>query len=303
MFDKALTAVCDKSLKELSSMKTGGCAKQAYFPEDSCQLAAVVKKLCENDEKFLILGNMSNVLVPDDGFEIPVVITSKMKEIKTVEDTEESVTVYAESGTSVTKLSLEMCKNGFGGLEFAYGIPGTVGGAVYMNAGAYGGEISDVVQKVYCIDKKGKEHIFEKEMCGFDYRHSTFMEKDLVILGASFVLKKTDALQSTSQAKEFMSRRMEKQPLDYPSCGSTFKRPEGYFAGKLIEDSGLKGFAVGGAEVSEKHAGFVINSNNASTKDVIELMRHIQKTVYENFGVKLEPEIRLLDSMGEETEL
>ena len=299
----SLTPVMDKCLKELSSMKTGGNAKRAYFPEDSKELCEIIKSFAENGEKYLVFGNMSNLLVPDEGFEIPVVITTGMKGTKVVFETDEIITVYAEGGVSVTKLSYDMCKEGLSGLEFAYGIPGTVGGAVYMNAGAYGGEIKNVVTKVYAVDLMGNEKEFLCDECGFDYRKSVFMNGGFVISGAEFTLKKSDKEKCLFEAKELMDKRIDKQPLEYPSCGSTFKRPEGLFAGKLIEDSSLKGFGLGGAYVSEKHAGFVINKDNATTDDVIKLMKYIREKVKENFDVTLEPEIKLYNNMGDNVEL
>ena len=289
----------DKSLKELSSMKTGGNASVCYLPENESELIVIIKQLNGENSKFAVLGNMSNVLIPDKGIEIPVIVTTEMKGVKLKDETDKTVTVYAESGVSFTKLAFEMCKKGYSGLEFAYGIPGTVGGAVYMNAGAYGGEAKDVISKVTVCDKQGNVKEFTKEECNFGYRHSVFSDNGMVILGAEFVLTKADADKCVSDAKEIMQKRIDKQPLEYPSCGSTFKRPEGYFAGKLIQDSELMGYSVGGAQVSEKHAGFVINRNNATTEDVLCLMRKVREIVKEKFGVTLEEEIKLLDEKGE----
>ena len=289
----------NKSLKELSSMKTGGSASVCYLPENESELIVIIKQLNGESSKFAVLGNMSNVLIPDKGIEIPVIVTTEMKGVKLKDETDKTVTVYAESGVSFTKLAFEMCKKGYSGLEFAYGIPGTVGGAVYMNAGAYGGEAKDVISKVTVCDKQGNVKEFTKEECDFGYRHSVFADNGMVILGAEFVLTKADADKCVSDAKEIMQKRIDKQPLEYPSCGSTFKRPEGYFAGKLIQDSELMGYSVGGAQVSEKHAGFVINKNNATTEDVLCLMRKVREIVKEKFGVTLEEEIKLLDEKGE----
>ncbi len=289
----------NKSLNDLTSMKTGGNAKEAYFPKNAGELIETVKQLTAENKKYVVLGNMSNVLVPDKGLEIPVVVTTSMKNVKVINETSEKVTVYAESGVSFTKLAFEMCKKGYSGLEFAYGIPGTVGGAVYMNAGAYGGEAKDVIIKVYSCDKNGNTLEFSNEECKFDYRTSAFVDNGLVIIGAEFVLTKADAEKCVDDAKEIMQKRIDKQPLEYPSCGSTFKRPTGYFAGKLIQDSGLMGFTIGGAQVSLKHAGFVINKDNATTEDVLSLMRYVREKVKENYGVTLEEEIKLLDEYGE----
>jgi len=289
----------NKALKELSGMKTGGCAKEAYFPENGEELLSIVQKLSKDNSKYTVLGNMTNVLLPDSGMNVSVIITTGMKQTKITDNGDDTVTVYAESGVSFTKLAFEMCKAGYSGLEFAYGIPGTVGGAVYMNAGAYGGEAKDAVSKVRACDKQGNIKELANEDCHFGYRHSVFSDNGMVILGVEFLLKKADAEKCVSDAKDIMQKRIDKQPLEYPSCGSTFKRPEGYFAGKLIQDSGLMGYSIGGAQVSQKHAGFVINKENATTEDVLALMRYVRKTVFEKYGVTLEEEIKLLDENGE----
>ena len=290
-----LTPILNKEIKNLTSMKTGGVAKECYFPENESELVEIIKTLKDENKKYIVLGNMSNVLVPDGTLETAVVITTDMKSVKMTSET----TVYAEAGASFTALSLEMCKTGLSGLEFAYGIPGSVGGAVYMNAGAYGGEAKDVIKCVRAIDKDANIVTLSKEECDFSYRHSLFQNDEYTILGAFFELTKKDADECVKNAKELMQRRIDKQPLDFPSCGSTFKRPEGYFAGALIEEAGLKGYCVGGAKVSEKHAGFVINYDNATTDDVLSLMRSIRDKIYEKNGVTLEAEIRLLDNNGD----
>ncbi len=289
-----LTPISYKEMKNLTSMKTGGRAKECYMPENEEELSEIIRKLnCEN-RKFVILGNMSNVLLPDEDVEVPLVLTADMRSVEMMEDG-----VYAASGVSFTKLAIDMSKIGLSGLEFAYGIPGSVGGAVYMNAGAYGGEAKDVISFVRAADMNGNVVTLSAEECDFSYRKSAFHTNGLVILGAYFRLEKSDAEKCVAAAKEFMQRRIDKQPLEYPSCGSTFKRPEGYFAGALIEEAGLKGFEMNGAAVSEKHAGFVINKNGARTKDVLALMRYIRETVKENSGVTLEEEIKLLGTDGE----
>ena len=290
-----LTPILDKEMKTYSSMKTGGCAKCVYFPETQQEVCEIIKSLKENGEKYIILGNMSNVLLPDERIEIPLVVTTEMKNVEMIDET----TVFAQAGASFTKLSLDMCKKGLSGLEFAYGIPGTVGGAVYMNAGAYGGEAKDVIKSVRALDKDGNIVTFTNEECAFGYRKSIFHNDEYVVLGAEFSLVKADVDECVKTARELMQRRVDKQPLEYPSCGSTFKRPEGYFAGALIEEAGLKGYSVGGAQVSEKHAGFVINYDNATTGDVLSLMREIRSVVQQKNGVTLESEIKLLGKDGE----
>ena len=290
-----LRPISNKEMKNLTSMKTGGIAKECYFPENENELVEIIKSLKAENKKYIVLGNMSNVLLPDGEIEVTLIVTTDMKR---VEMTSEE-TVYAEAGASFTALSLEMCKKGLSGLEFAYGIPGSVGGAVYMNAGAYGGECCNAVKSVKALDKNGNVVTLSNAECDFSYRHSIFHNDEYVILGAEFELVCGDADECVKNAKELMQRRVDKQPLDYPSCGSTFKRPEGYFAGALIEGADLKGFSVGGAKVSEKHAGFVINHNNATTEDVLNLMREIRRIIKEKDGVTLEAEIKLLDKNGE----
>ena len=290
-----LRPISDKEMKNLTSMKTGGIAKECYFPENENELVQIIKTLKAENKKYIVLGNMSNVLLPDGEIEVALVVTTDMKKIEITSDT----TVYAGAGASFTALSLEMCKKGLSGLEFAYGIPGSVGGAVYMNAGAYGGEACNVIKSVKALDKDGNIVTLSNAECEFSYRHSIFHNDEYVILGAEFELEKKDAGECVKTAREFMQRRVDKQPLDYPSCGSTFKRPEGYFAGALIEEAGLKGASYGGAKVSEKHAGFVINYDNATTSDVLLLMRKIRSVIEEKNDVTLEAEIKLLDKNGE----
>ena len=290
-----LAPILDKEMKNYSSMKTGGMAKCAYFPENETEFCEIIKSLKSENKKYIILGNMSNVLLPDEKIEVPIVVTTEMKNVKVSDET----TVYAEAGVSFTKLSFDMCKRGLSGLEFAYGIPGSVGGAVYMNAGAYGGETKDVIKSVRVLDKNGNVLTLSNEECDFGYRKSVFHNDEYVILGAEFELVKKDAESCVATARELMQKRVDKQPLEYPSCGSTFKRPEGYFAGALIEGANLKGYSVGGAQVSQKHAGFVINKGDATTADVLSLMREIRQTVREKSGVTLEAEIKLLDKNGE----
>ena len=290
-----LTPISDKEMKTLTSMKTGGKAREVYFPESVKELAFIVKELRENNEKYVILGNMSNVLLPDETINAALVVTTEMKSVKILDGGK----IYAEAGVSLTKLALDTCKAGLSGLEFAYGIPGSVGGAVYMNAGAYGGEVKDVITAVYALDSQGNEITLTNKQCEFEYRKSVFSKNGFVILGAEFSLTGANAVECVKTAKEFMQRRIDKQPLDYPSCGSTFKRPEGYFAGALIEEAGLRGFEMNGAAVSEKHAGFVINKNGAGTNEVLALMRYVREKVKENSGVTLEEEIKLLGTDGE----
>lgn len=290
-----LSPILNKEMKNLSSMKTGGVAKRVYFPENERELCEIIRSLNEKNEKYIVLGNISNVLLPDEEIEVPLIVTTDMKNTKVSDDGK----VYAQAGVSLTKLSIDMCRKGLSGLEFAYGIPGSVGGAIYMNAGAYGGEIKDVTTKVYALDKDGNMVEFSGEECEFGYRSSVFQKCGYTIIGAEFSLRWSDADECVKNAKEIMQKRVNKQPLEYPSCGSTFKRPEGHFAGALIEQAGLKGCRIGGAQVSEKHAGFVINYDNATTQDVLSLMRKIRQVIMDKCGVTMQAEIKLLGKDGE----
>lgn len=278
----------------LSSMKTGGMAPEASFPETEEELVRTVRALKAEKRPFYVLGNLSNVLLPEGELPFVPVVTTQLRE-QTVTETENGALIYASCGIGLTKLALDTCRAGYAGLSFAYGIPGTVGGAVYMNAGAYGSEMSAVVRSVRFYDSE-RDRICElsAEECAFGYRTSVFQQKKGVILGAYLVLARDEGATALESAKEFMRRRKEKQPLEFPSCGSAFKRPEGYFAGELIEKCGLKGFSVGGAQVSEKHAGFVINAGGATSAEVEALLEEVKKCVFEKFGVLLEPEIRIL---------
>lgn len=284
----------DTAMSALSSMRTGGIAPVAYFPETEQSLCDTVRRLTEEHKRFFVFGNLSNVLLPDGTLDFVPVITTGIKTV-TVTDTDDGIKVYAACGVSLTGLALEFCRRDYAGLSFAYGIPGTVGGAVFMNAGAYGSEMKNIVRSVrfYDIDADTVCEIPASD-CGFGYRTSVFAHKNGVILGAFLSLTACESGKALAEAKEFMERRREKQPLEYPSCGSAFKRPEGYFAGELIEKCGLKGYAVGGACVSEKHAGFVVNKGGATSADVEKLLCDVRAKVHQTFGVELEPEIRII---------
>lgn len=284
----------DTVMSALSSMRTGGIAPVACFPETEKDLCDAVRRLTREHKRFFVFGNLSNVLLPDGRLDFVPVITTGIKTV-TVTETDAGIDVYAACGVSLTGLALEFCRRDYAGLSFAYGIPGTVGGAVFMNAGAYGSEMKNIVRAVrfYDIDADTVCEIPASD-CGFGYRTSVFAHKNGVILGASLSLAACESGKALVEAKEFMERRREKQPLEYPSCGSAFKRPEGYFAGELIEKCGLKGYAVGGACVSEKHAGFVVNKGGATSADVEKLLCDVRAKVHQTFGVELEPEIRII---------
>ncbi len=285
-FENGIVIKKDEPMKNHTSFKIGGCAD--YFVECSSveQFKSVVKKAKQLNMPFYILGKGSNLLVSDKGIEGVVICLNCLNSI-TVED--DRITAFA--GASLAQVCTTACENGLTGLEFAYGIPGTVGGGLYMNAGAYGGEMSQVVISAQYIDCDGEIKSIQLKDMQLGYRTSIFKTGDMIITSVTFKLKKGECCKIKADMDGFMSRRKDKQPLEFPSAGSTFKRPEGHFAGALIEKNNLKGFSVGGAKVSEKHAGFVINYDNATCEDVRKLMDSIKETVLKNDGVELEPEV------------
>ncbi len=276
----------DEPLCRRTSFKVGGYADFMVFPKDETEISLIVEFCKENNVSLTVLGKGSNVLVSDKGIRGIVLSTEKICNIECCSDG----TVCCGAGVSLTALCQSALENGLSGLEFAYGIPGSVGGAVYMNAGAYGGEIKDIIVSAKVL-QNGEVKIISNAQMNLGYRTSIFKTDSSIIVSVVFRLKTDKKEAIKARMTEFMSRRKEKQPLQYPSAGSTFKRPEGFFAGALIEKSGLKGFSVGGAQVSEKHAGFVINKTNATSKDIKELICHIQEKVYSDSGVMLEREV------------
>ncbi len=283
----------DYVLSPLTSFKIGGRADCVVFVKSKQALVDICRTLKENGERFMVMGNGSNLLFADDGYRGAVVVTTDMNNITCDENV-----ITAEGGASLMKLALTAYEHSLTGFEFAYGIPGSVGGAVYMNAGAYVSEISEVIKSCTCFDTHTNEIItLDRAECDFSYRNSIFEKNGdrYVILEASFELAPGQKGEIRALMDDFMSRRREKQPLEYPSAGSAFKRTPGYFTARLIDQAGLKGFSVGGAQVSTKHAGFIINTGNASARDVRSLMEHIQKTVKEHFDVDIESEIRIIE--------
>ena len=281
--------------KRLCSFHVGGNVRVVAKPKTADQLSALYDFLLENDIRNILLGRGSNVVISDEGFDGVVVSLSELSSVNI--DISDDNCIVAGAGASMLKLANFAQQNGLSGIEFAHGIPGTVGGGVYMNAGAYGGEICQVLKSCLVFDQiDGYIFLIDASQCDFSYRHSIFMDnKNLIVLFATFELKVGNPDEIKAKMDEYKAKRMASQPLEYPSAGSTFKRPEGYFAGKLIEDSGLKGFSVGGAQVSEKHAGFVINKGDATADDIKNLVCHIQKTVKEKFDVSLECEIEFVE--------
>ncbi len=288
-----LTLLENENMSAHSSFKIGGPVRAMAFPSDPDSLSELCRCLKEHGVTPFVLGNGTNILFPDEGLSrVFMISTEKLTRLELLPDG----SIYAEAGVSLAKLSSFAQQHSLTGLEFASGIPGSVGGGVLMNAGAYGGELKDTVQRVeyYCLSRQDSFQI-EEEDCDFSYRNSIFHEKgDCVILAAQFRLEKGDGAEIAAKMRELNEKRREKQPLDLPSAGSAFKRPQGHFAAALIEQAGLKGFGVGGAQVSEKHSGFVVNTGNATAKDVRELMAQVRKTVQDKFDVELEAEIIML---------
>lgn len=276
----------NEPMKCHTTFKIGGNADLFVCVKNKEQLKEVLKITREENIPLFVLGLGSNLLVSDKGIEGVVVSLQEMKAIE-----KEGNTVTAEAGAPLSKVCTFAQLNSLGGLEFAFLIPGSVGGALYMNAGAYGGEMKDVVLTAECINQNGELITLTNNEMELGYRTSTFKQNGCIIVSVTFALINKDAKQIMAEMEDYASRRRDKQPLEYPSAGSTFKRPTGYFAGALIEQNGLKGFSVGGAEVSQKHAGFVINKGGATATDVKELINQVAEKVYKNNGVNLEPEV------------
>ena len=271
------------------SMKTGGNAKYICLPENIAQLKAVLSYMKAKGIPVLVLGNASNTLFSDGGYDGAVVFTTRLNRI-----TVNGQLITAECGASLSSVALTAAKLSLSGLEFSYGIPGTVGGGVFMNAGAYGSELSDCFTEAICLNPLLEEVCLSSEEMCFSYRKSVLSGNNYVLLSAAFSLMSGEGSEIREKMEHLMRQRKEKQPLDCPSCGSTFKRPQGHFAGALIEQCGLKGYAIGNAAVSEKHAGFIINKGNAAADDIIKLIDYVSDIVYEKTGVRLEPEIRII---------
>ncbi len=291
---KAISGVCkcvlqDEPMKNHTTFKIGGNADIFCEPESIEEVKAILKITKENGIVPMIIGNGSNLLVSDKGIRgVVIKIGDKMNSIEVEENK-----LFCGAGALLSKISNTALKHSLAGFECLSGIPGSLGGAVYMNAGAYGGEISQVLKEAQVLTFDGEIKTIKNEEMNFGYRQSIFMHNDYVILSCIIELKKGNREEIEQKIKELTKKRTEKQPLNFPSAGSAFKRPEGYFAGKLIEDSGLKGYSVGGAKISEKHAGFIVNFNKATAQDVLELIKYTQEKVFENFGVRIEPEIKL----------
>lgn len=276
-------------MKEYTTFKLGGNAEIFVTPETFEEIRDLLRLCVKYNVPYFVIGKGSNILVKDGGVKGVIVNLNKLKHIKI-----DKFMVTAGAGASLIEVALYSGKNGLSGLEFASGIPGSIGGAIAMNAGAYGGEICQVVKSVKVIDDELNIKDLSLEEMQFSYRNSIVLKKSYVVLEATFELKEGNKEQIKAIVQDLTRRRVEKQPLDKPSAGSTFKRPEGYYAGKLIQDSGLKGYKIGGAQVSDKHSNFVINNGDASAKEILQLIKHIQDTVFDKFKVNLETEVRII---------
>ena len=274
-------------MKSYTSFHIGGAADVMVFPENAIMLSNVIRYITDNGLRYLVIGKGSNMLISDDGYRGVVINTSSLDSIGLFDET----TIYCQSGISLAKLCRFALDNSLTGLEFAYGIPGTVGGAMVMNAGAYDGEMSMVVEKVQLMDKEGKSFSLSCEEMEFGYRDSILKRKDYFVLETTFLLKAGNKEDIKAKMDDFLERRRSKQPLEHPSAGSTFKRPEGYFAGKLIMDAGLSGKRIGGVCVSPKHCGFIVNDCGGTAKDISDLIKLVKKEVQDKYGVSLEPEV------------
>ena len=286
LFKLGISFLENEIMKNHTTFKIGGAVDVFITLGKKDELGAVIDLCNRCSVPYMVIGKGSNLLVSDFGIEGAV--------IRLPEDdfiTVEGNAITCGAGVSLSNLCRVAAENSISGLEFAYGIPGTVGGALYMNAGAYGGEMKDVVISAEHIDKNGNLGIMSAEQMELGYRTSCYKKNDFIITSVTFKLKSESSENINAQMNDFISRRKAKQPLEFPSAGSTFKRPEGNFAGALIEQSGLRGVSVGGAQVSEKHCGFVINKNDATCSDVLGLVAKIKNTVFEKFGIMLEQEI------------
>ncbi len=270
-----------------TSFRTGGKAACLVQIEDVRQLRLLLSYLRKTENQFFILGNGTNLLVSDRGYDgVIIQIGSGMSDIKV-----EQERICVQAGALLSQTARRAMEEGLAGMEFASGIPGSIGGGIVMNAGAYGGEMRQIVESVTVLNADGEEMELDCDTMEFGYRTSVIRNRPFIVTQAVLKLVKGEKEEIRIKMEEFAVRRRAKQPLEYPSAGSAFKRPEGYFAGKLIMDSGLRGYRVGGAQVSEKHCGFIINTGNATSEDIAELMTEVQERVKERFGVLLEPEI------------
>lgn len=280
----------DEPMGKHTTFRAGGKADYLVMPSNEEQVRDLVLLLKKENVPHYVMGNGSNLLVRDQGFKgVIIQIARKMNQIRV-----EGETIYAQAGALLSKIAAQALGEGLTGFEFASGIPGTLGGAVMMNAGAYGGEMKQVIVNACVLTSAGEIAVIPADLMELGYRTSVFAKNQDIILSAQLKLEYGNEAVIREYMDELKEQRVSKQPLEYPSAGSTFKRPEGYFAGKLIQDAGLRGFQVGGAQVSEKHCGFVINKDHATATDILSLMEQVSDKVEAEFGVRLEPEVKII---------
>lgn len=276
----------NESMRFHTTMRVGGTAKLLYIPDSTENLVTTINYFKENNIKYFIMGRGSNLIFSDELIDMVVVKISKVIDFREIDEDE----IVVGAGYALARLAKEVSKLGLSGLEFAGGIPGSVGGSIYMNAGAHTGEMASIIESVTAIDESGKVVVLHNVDCEFSYRHSIFQERNYVILSCVIKLQQADSAIVYKKMAGNLEYRKEMQPLELPSVGSTFRNPEGHHAGKLIEQSGLKGYRIGGAAVSEKHANFIVNMGDATASDILSLVKHVQKVVYEKTGILLQTE-------------
>ena len=280
----------NESLKKHTTMKVGGNADFIVYPKNAEEVSMLISFLKKENIRYYILGNGSNVIFSDEGFKGVIIKSEKLNDIKI-----DGNKIYFGAGVSMTKATKTAVENSLSGIEYCYGIPGNIGGGLYMNAGAYGGEISSSLVSVDCVDENGEIKTISAKDCDYGYRHSVFMSRRRFILGGLFQFEYGNKAELKRFCEEIMQKRISKQPLDMPSAGSSFKRPAGYFAAALIDECGLKGKTIGGAQVSEKHAGFIVNKGDATCKDITALADYVENEVYKKTGIKIEKEMIIVE--------
>lgn len=280
----------NESLKKHTTMKVGGNADFIVYPKNAEEVSMLISFLNKENIRYYILGNGSNVMFSDEGFKGVIIKSEKLNDIKI-----DGNKIYFGAGVSMTKAAKTAVENSLSGIEYCYGIPGNIGGGLYMNAGAYGGEISSSLVSVDCVDENGEIKTISVKDCDYSYRHSVFMSRRRFILGGLFQFEYGNKAELKRFCEEIMQKRISKQPLDMPSAGSSFKRPSGYFAAALIDECGLKGKTIGGAQVSEKHAGFIVNKGDATCKDITALADYVENEVYKKTGIKIEKEMIIVE--------
>jgi len=285
-----ITIHYDDALSNYTYTKTGGLADVTVFPKSKTEVKQIVDWAREQNVPLTILGNASNLIVRDGGIRGIVMILTDLNSVMATEDGQ----LIADSGARLIDVSYRALTEELTGLEFACGIPGSIGGAVFMNAGAYGGEVKEVITSVEVITREGEFKTYRNADCDFSYRHSVFQTNSDIVLSVTFQLTDGEPIAIKEEMDHLTDLRESKQPLEYPSCGSVFKRPVGYYTGKLIQDAGLQGYRIGGAEISRKHAGFIVNVDKATATDYTDMIEFIQERIWDLNHVKLEPEVRII---------